>query len=380
MRGILTHSLVQRGMDFKKAYQIAQNVKQSLSKIESITKKELRQTVDAEIKKEFGKGYLAELEPSSQQSFDSIQIIKNGSASSTFSKGLVTRSIIAAGIPPQHAHQMAQDLENRLYHEGKSEIGYDDLYKQIYQKILNESGEETAANYQLASRINQLDMPVIVYIGGVGGAGKSSLATELASRLNILMVTGTDTIRQIMRMVFTEQIMPALHRSSFEASSNQEEDLNLLTEGNEVITGFMTQSIKVNVGVRAVINRAVKENINMIIEGVHLLPSLIPFSEFADQAYHIPVVISVDDEKTHHARFNERQRSSSRKAERYKMKFNRIREIHDYFVTVAKEEKVPVINNVDFDHAINKLVQTVITNLQKQIVSNGDQMPQEESV
>lgn len=367
MRGILTHSLVQHGMDFKKAYKVAQQVKQQLSGQATIRKEELRKIIKQEAKALFGEIDLEKDQKLPEMPLAQIAVISHGT-STPFSKGLLARTIMAAGIPPNHAHQMAQEVQYKLYNDKVKAITTKNLYKRVYRKILNESGEETAAFYKLATSINRMDRPVIIYVGGAIGTGKSSLATELASRLNILKVTGTDMIRQIMRTIFTEQMMPALHSSSFTVSNEQ--GLSALLESSDVRAGFMQQALNVNVGVRAVVERAINENLNMIVEGVHLLPSLIQFEDLGEKAYHVPVMISLNDDKNHKARFSIRQKGAAdRYARRYQEHFTEIRQIHDHCLEVAQQFQVDIIDNADFDRSINQLVLMVITNLQKQMDS-----------
>ena len=366
MRGILTHSLVQHGMEFNKAYRVAQQVKRSLSGKETIAKDELRTIVEDEIKVNLGHEDLKKIKQPLDVSLATIKVVSEDS-SAPFSKGLLARSLMAAGIPPNHTHQMAQEIQQKLYQDQILEITTKNLYKRTYRKILNESGEETAEFYKLATSINRMDRPMIIYIGGGIGTGKSSLATELASRLDISKVTGTDMIRQIMRTIFTEQMLPTLHSSSFDTVS---EDSPKNSNTIDTKEGFTAQAINVNVGVRAMVERAINENINMILEGVHLLPSLIHFEDLANKAYHIPVVISLSNAKSHRARFSTRQkRAFNRKSQRYEEHFERIRQIHDYCIETAGMYGVDIIENEDFDRSINLLVRMVITKLLQQIDS-----------
>ncbi len=365
MRGILTHSLVQHGMEFNKAYNVAQQVKRSLSGKEGIAKEELRTIVENEIKDKLGQDDLKKFKQPLDMSLSTIKVVSEDS-SAPFSKGLLARSLMAAGIPPNHTHQMAQEIQQKLYQDQILEITTKNLYKRTYRKVLNESGEETAEFYKLATSINRMDRPMIIYIGGGIGAGKSSLATELASRLDISKVTGTDMIRQIMRTIFTEQMLPTLHSSSFDFIG----DIPKTSHTDNTKEGFIAQAVNVNVGVRAMVERAINENINMILEGVHLLPSLILFEDLANKAYHIPVVISLSNDKSHRARFNIRQkRAFNRKAQRYEEYFERIRQIHDYCIETAGKHGVDIIENEDFDRSINQLVRMVITKLLQQIGS-----------
>ncbi len=367
MRGMLTHSLVQRGMEFKKAYKTAQDVKQRLSKTESITTYALKTVINEEIKKRYGKTFLEKLDQPQTDVLSVIRVLHHES-SFPFSRGLLAKSLTAAGISPGRAYEMAQEIQQEMVRENIQSIDQQLLYQQVYQKLLYEEGPETAEFYEIATQLKRLDRPMIIYIGGAVGIGKSSLATELASRLDISKVNGTDMIRQIMRMVFTEQILPALHTSSFEVAHL--EVVSRLKEEDQIIAGFTWQAAKVIVGVRAVVERAIQENINVIIEGVHLLPSLIQFDDLKNQAYHIPIVLSLTDEAAHHTRFDFRQHETqTRSADRYQSYFSKIRDVHDYFVEQAQGEDIDIVENDDFDQASNELVQIVLANLQKQLGS-----------
>ena len=47
--------------------------------------------------------------------------------------------------------------------------------------------------------LKQLDVPLVILIGGATGTGKSTVATEIAYRLGITRATSTDFIRQTIR-------------------------------------------------------------------------------------------------------------------------------------------------------------------------------------
>src|SRR5437660_5152829 len=85
-------------------------------------------------------------------------------------------------------------------------------------------------------------------------------------------VTSTDVIRHTMRAFFSEGFMPTIHYSSFEAGRAhwREED------DNPVLSGFLDQTRNVLVGMGAVIERALSERWSIVLEGVHLVPGLLP--------------------------------------------------------------------------------------------------------
>ena len=62
-------------------------------------------------------------------------------------------------------------------------------------------------------------MPLVILIGGATGVGKSTIATQLAARLGIVRVVATDAIREVMRSMFSPELMPSLHTSSFQADA-----------------------------------------------------------------------------------------------------------------------------------------------------------------
>ena len=87
----------------------------------------------------------------------------------------------------------------------------------MFKTIKKEYSPHIANLYKLASRIDELDRPVIIYLAGASGTGKSVMSTFLAGRLGINKITGTDTIREIMRLVFNRDLLPSLHKSSNKA-------------------------------------------------------------------------------------------------------------------------------------------------------------------
>ena len=57
-------------------------------------------------------------------------------------------------------------------------------------------------------------------VGGASGVGKTSLAINLASVLDIPRVVATDDIRQIMRLMLAPDSMPSIHDSSYAAQGS----------------------------------------------------------------------------------------------------------------------------------------------------------------
>ena len=118
--------------------------------------------------------------------------------------------------------------------------------------------------------LRYLERPLVILVGGATGTGKSTVATEVAYRLGITRVTSTDFVRETMRAFFSHDFMPSIHYSSFEAGDAVPDADDPLAEG------FLDQARQVLVGVEASIRRALHEGWSMVLEGVHIVPGLLP--------------------------------------------------------------------------------------------------------
>ena len=369
MRGMLAHKLIQRGLSFDQAYQISKDARSFFQEQAEVSSDSLMQAVDELIVNRYGKellkGLTLDLFPTGKQ----ICVFRRN-ATAPFSKGLLTQSITASGLKPEEAFQIAFDLEAKLMKKSILRISKKKLFDEVFATIKNKYDPHIAGLYKLASRLDELDRPVIIYLGGASGTGKSVMSTFLAGRLGINKITGTDTIREIMRLVFKRNILPSLHNSSSKAGTGMPKNLG---KNDRLISGFCLQAQQVSVGVKAVVDRAIKEKTSMIIEGIHLLPNMEQaIKEGCKRAYHIPITLSLMNEKHHKDRFSERGKGNElRKKEAYLRSFENIRAIHEFFNLECEEKEIEVVDNEDFDETTNTLMQLIINTLQEQVKSNN---------
>ena len=142
-------------------------------------------------------------------------------------------------------------------------------------------------------QLSKLDKPLIVLIGGTTGVGKSTIATEVAHRLGITRIVSTDSIREVMRGIFTKDLMPAIYESAFNAWRGLR--VPVPHGANPVIVGFREQTAVVTTGVKALIDRSVLEGDSLVLEGVHLVPGYLEPRQFKN-ARVVQLVITVEDE------------------------------------------------------------------------------------
>ena len=367
MRGMLAHKLMQRGLSFDQAYQISKDARSYFQQQAEVTTESLMQSVDELIVARYGQEVLKELNSELFPSGKQISVYRRN-ATAPFSKGLLTQSITSAGVKPEEAYQIAFYMEADLMKQGIFRISKKKLFDEVYKTISKKYSPKIAELYKLASRIDELDKPLIIYIGGASGTGKSVMATFLAGRLGINKITGTDTIREIMRLVFKRDLLPSLHNSSIRAGIGMPKTLD---KSNRLIGGFCLQAQQVSVGVKAVVDRAIKEKTSMIIEGIHLLPYMQQIlKEGTKRAYHIPITLSLLNEKYHKDRFFERGKSNElRKIEPYLRSFENIRIIHEFCTSESEHYEIEVVDNEDFDETTNTLIQLIINTLQEQVNS-----------
>jgi 2-phosphoglycerate kinase len=166
---------------------------------------------------------------------------------------------------------------------------------------------------------------------------------------NVTRTISTDAIREVLRTTDPERTLPALHRSSFSVGN----------AGDPVLDWMETCDV-LEQGVRATMDRARREGVDLLIEGVHLVPSSRLLQRWREEGgVAVGVVLRVEDEARHRAMLREREEASWRRADRYIASLDRIRAIQDGLVDRAKIAGWPVIdvdrvNEVDrIQHHLN---------------------------
>jgi 2-phosphoglycerate kinase len=206
---------------------------------------------------------------------------------------------------------------------------------------------------------------VIVLLGGTSGVGKSSLGLEVARRLSIARVLSTDSVRDVMRVMVSEELVPTLHVSSFEAHSRL---VGEVAEGlDPVIEGFLEQSRTIAVGVRAVIERAITEGMNMVLDGVSLVPGLFDVEEWRDRAHVFFVLAADEDRESLHGHLVARAHGKGARASaRYMQNFQEIFRIQEDLLERAEVSGVRVVDVHDLESAAHQVVAYVVDRLSEE--------------
>ncbi len=196
--------------------------------------------------------------------------------------------------------------------------------------------------------------PYVILIGSASGIGKSTIAAELAKTLNIKHLIESDFIRAVVRGIIGKEYAPALHSSSYDAykslrNKNRYEDYNDL-----VSAGFDEHASYVIPALEKIIQRAITDYDDIVIEGVHLVPGLINTEQFEEYA-NIYFFILSSDEESHKERFVKRAVQIHRGGKQLDF-FRENRIIHDHLLKQAEIHDVNVIHTESVETTLDKIL------------------------
>ncbi|MEM9175727.1 MAG: ATP cone domain-containing protein [Myxococcota bacterium] len=358
MRGILVHSLLDRGLAFEDAYEVAQEAAHRLRGRSEVGREELRSLVE-----ELTEAAARQGAGSPALSFDAVVEVLGKDGRRPFNQGRLQQSLLAAALRPSRAFEIVLEIERDLREGGEAKVSRDALRDRVAALLRDRVSASTADRY-LGWRSFQAEdeRPLILLLGGTTGVGKSTLALEVARRFSIGRLLSTDSIRDVMRVMLSDDLVPTLHVSSFEAHTRL---VNPPRDGTDaVIEGFLEQSRTVSVGVRAVIERAIAEGTSIVLDGVSLVPGLFDPLEWRDRAHVFFLLVADEDRESLQGHLVARAHGrGARASERYVRNFQGIFTIQEDLLERAQHHAVPVVDVQDLDGAARTVVKHVVDRL-----------------
>lgn len=199
--------------------------------------------------------------------------------------------------------------------------------------------------------------PYVILIGSASGIGKSTIAAELAKKLNIKHLIESDFIRAVVRGIIGKEYAPALHSSSYDAYKHIRNKSRYKNYDELVSAGFDDHASYVIPALEKIIQRAITDYDDIIIEGVHLVPGLINTEQFEDHA-NIYFFILCSDEEAHKERFVKRAVEIHRGGKQLDFfKENRI--IHDHLLSQARANDVNIIQTESIESTLEKILSVI---------------------
>jgi 2-phosphoglycerate kinase len=288
-----------------------------------------------------------------------VVVISDSEPGLPYSKGLMASRMMVTGLSAYRSYQVAERIEEALQARGVPSITTPELNSLAVRVLEEVTGDRYAKNFVRWLEVERLDIPMALLIGGATGVGKSTIATQLAARLGIVRVVATDAIREVMRGLFSRELMPTLYESSFDAGDALREPPPRADD--RVIMGFREQTAAVAVGLRALLDRAAIEGTSVIIEGAHVVPGFLDLEMYANRLLAVPVIVAVDDEDVHRTHFSVRSLDlPSRPQDRYARGFPNIRKVQKYIRSQALTHGVPVVPNYNLDQALTAVIDLVV--------------------
>ena len=360
LRGILTRSLQNTGLTFDESYRLANQVRDELGNAAEVTNVELRERVrrhleerDQEIAQRYDHPHLP---------VESIMVVTPDGERTPYSRGRQRVDLLSGGLTHDEAAVIVSENYRILTERGDLEIEARKLGRLTYETIERVLGERAAKRYRVWRDFEASDRPLIVLVGGTVGTGKSTISTELAHRLGIVRIQSTDMLREVMRSLIPEQLLPALFESTFTAwrAIPMTEEPAEVTDAL-LAEGYLSQSDPVSLAFEAVVQRALKERVSLILEGVHVHPGWLSKVAGDSDAIVAPIMLAVLSKKQLRKRIKGRgRRAPDRRAERYLANFDAIWQLQSFLLSEADREGVPIVFNEDKDSTIQQAMFAVL--------------------
>lgn len=366
-------SLVNTGLTFDEAYDLARTVRNELQERQEIPGTELKARIAELLEERHGsqKRKRYETGPGSKSGI----IVHTPTRSMPFSVGILAHSLETCAISPEMAMQGARKVLANLTKTGHREIDHKALRRVIYRCLQAHCSSQAADRYLSWRRFENSNIPMIILIGGATGSGKSTISSELAYRLDVTRHQSTDMMREIIRSYLSPQMVPTLAYSSFEAwrglpASVEESGPN----GHPMVAGFLSQLGTMKLAMKATIDRAIKERHHLILEGVHVVPTELNLEVQKDEAVIIPIMLASMQKKLLHKQLKRRGREKNRRqASHYLEHLEDIWELQSWLLDEADKAGIPIIENGGTEDSVRAALDIIIGVLAKHFPPQPDE-------
>jgi len=372
LRGILIRSLLDTGLSFEDAYEMATTVRDELASTKRITSEELQQRVSVLLRKLVDKEALDQYNsPSVTPS--RILVSSLSGTQIAFSRARHARYLQSTGFKEEKAEHITELIFAQLIAAGITSITTRELGYLTYRCLQQEVGKKSAKRYLVWTEFQNSSRPLVLLIGGTVAAGKSTIATEIAHLLEIVRIQSTDMLREVMRMMVPKRLLPVLHTSSFNAwktlpiQDKKDRDWDQL-----VAEGYRSQAELLAVPCEAILQRAVEESVPVILEGVHVHPGLLERAPLDADVIKVHVMLAVLKSKKLKSRLRGRGiEVPQRRAERYLNSLDAIWSLQSYLLSEADRCDIPIITTEDREKALLQIIQQVNAELARHFTGSA---------
>ena len=376
LRGILTRSLQKSGLNFKDAHTIANKIRDELDDETLVTSVDIEKLVIQYLERNDAANVIEQYENRHMPYI--LQVETDNGQFAAFSPSRYRTDLEAIGLTSEEALSIVDELSAHLLRRNKPDVTTKYIAKITY-RILRKSkqlGARVAFRWLVWRDFVYSGRPIVFLIGGTSGSGKSTIATNLASRLEIARMQSTDMLREVMRTMIPSNVEPILHRSSYTAWQELPDEL-LETEGrnNRIYLGYTRQTEIIAAAIKAILQRTVHERVSVIIEGVHFHPTIIKNIVEPGDALVVPVMLAVLKRKQLQNRIKGRSsKVPTRHSKLYLEHFDEIWKLQSYLLSESDQAGVPIISNTDRDDVFREIMLYTIDKLAEDFDKTPDQV------
>ena len=97
-----------------------------------------------------------------------------------YSRGLMARALMAVGVPPDRAYALARRLGDDLAARGSDVVELDRLEAVAVEQLGESEGGEAVRQLRRYQGLRELELPLVILVGGATGPGQSTVSTEIA--------------------------------------------------------------------------------------------------------------------------------------------------------------------------------------------------------
>ncbi|KAI8055910.1 hypothetical protein BDF22DRAFT_315221 [Syncephalis plumigaleata] len=184
------------------------------------------------------------------------------------SRFLVSRMLMATKVSVLHATRIALDLKKRLVDRGALDVSQLELEQALFQLMAEKGyGRHSIRLFWTLNRLHHQRIPLVILIGGAGSVGKSTLATQLAERLNLTNTLKTDLICEMTRSLLGLSEACTINTTARSSSSSS----------SSLVTNEPDACALVRRGLEIELRKCLSSGKSVIVEGEHVDVALLNF-------------------------------------------------------------------------------------------------------
>jgi 2-phosphoglycerate kinase len=372
LRGILIRSLQDAGLSFKDAYRFASDIRSELGDVPLITSHALHKMVLKRLQASRGDAIASRYVEHNLPY--TIMVEQRDGQLTPFSRLEYQHCLETIGLESGEASNFVALLHKHLTDRHTEKITSRRLGQLTYRYLRQSRalGPAVAQRWLVWRDFAHSGRPLIFLIGGTAGCGQSTTATMLANRLDIVRTQSTDMLREVMRTMLPKQLMPVLHTSSFTAwtALPGHPEKGSEVSDTQLIHGYRSQADLLSVAIEAVIQRALRERVSLILEGVHIHPAFVEklkqkLGSRGDEVL-VPVMLGVLKRKSLQGRISGRSTTvPQRRSERYLEHFDEIWRLQSHLLSEADRANIPIVVHSDRNKVFSEIMRITIERLQR---------------